>query len=239
MIDLVLPTGNTSAHLDIKVDSRGTVNVANTHEQTVTCKEELLGVVHAGQKRRQSSASHLIFTVIVETTNRKTKQVAMGKLLFGDLASPERVKIQPSGVQMKDPQSADKSLVALGEVLDALAKNAKHVPYRNDKLTMLLNDSIGGNAKTLVFVNCSPDYDSLDETSAALYYAARFKMIVNKLEKNQDSIEVARLKKVIQCMSRELEQNNSSRLRRQRSDIQMESIPVPSVTNVNLHSFNT
>jgi len=86
-------------------------------------------------------------------------------------------------------------------VIEALTKHAKHVPYRNHKLTQLLSDSLGGNAKTLMFVNCSPAESNSDETGAALGYAARAKLIVNKVEKNQDSQEVARLKKVIQLMS--------------------------------------
>merc|ERR1711907_11992 len=76
----------------------------------------------------------------------------------------------------------------------------------NHKLTQLLSDSIGGNAKTLMFVNCSPVSENGDETNSSLSYAARAKLIVNKVEKNQDSQEVSRLKKVVQMMSQELEQ---------------------------------
>merc|ERR1719240_1877131 len=248
LVDLISPKSKKTTQLEVKTNSYGSVYV-NSYEQIVSSKEELLKTIHHGQARRRASAtklnqnssrSHLVFTINVESINTRTNQVITSKLLLGDLAGSERVKkSEAAGQQMKEAQSINKSLSALGDVVEALTRKFKHVPYRNHKLAMLLSDSIGGNAKTLIFVNCAPDYDSLDETAAALYYAARFKMIVNKLEKNQDSIEVARLKKVIQCMSRELEQNNSSRLRRQRSDIQMESIPVPSVTNVNLHSFNT
>lgn len=107
---------------------------------------------------------------------------------------------------MKEAQSINKSLSALGDVIEALSKHAKHIPYRNHKLTQLLSDSIGGNAKTLMFVNCSPVLENADETNSSLGYASRAKLIVNKVEKNQDSQEVARLKKVVQMMSRELEQ---------------------------------
>merc|ERR1712048_977257 len=111
-----------------------------------------------------------------------------------------------TGDMMKEAQSINKSLSALGDVIEALSKNAKHIPYRNHKLTQLLSDSLGGNAKTLMFVNCSPVLGNADETNSSLKYAARAKMIVNKVEKNQDSQEVARLKKVVQMMSQELEQ---------------------------------
>merc|ERR1711918_59829 len=111
-----------------------------------------------------------------------------------------------SGDAMKEAQAINKSLTALWYVIEALTKNAKHVPYRNHKLTQLLSDSLGGNAKTLMFVNCSPARSNADETNSSLSYAARAKMIVNKVEKNQDSQEVARSKKVVQMMSQELEQ---------------------------------
>merc|ERR1712217_1004071 len=125
--------------------------------------------------------------------------VATGKLTLCDLAGSERLKkSEASGEQLKEAQSINKSLTALGDVIEALTKHAKHVPYRNHKLTQLLSDSLGGNAKTLMFVNCSPVAENGDETNSSLSYAARAKLIVNKVEKNQDSQEVARLKKVVQ-----------------------------------------
>merc|ERR1712190_158057 len=154
-----------------------------------------------------SSRSHLIFIILVESVNRKSKQVSTGKLTLCDLAGSERLKkSEVSGDQMKEAQSINKSLTALGDVIEALTKNAKHIPYRNHKLTQLLSDSIGGNAKTLMFVNCSPVAGNVEETGAALAYAERAKKIINKVEKNQDSQEVSRLKNVVKMMSQELEQ---------------------------------
>lgn len=188
----------------------------NVHERVVSSKEQLLKTITDAQDRRHtcatklntdSSRSHLIFTITVESTKSKTNQVAIGKLLLCDLAGSERVKkSEATGEQMKEAQSINKSLTALGDVVESLTRNADHVPYRNHKLTLLLSDSIGGTAKTLMFVNCAPGVDSSDETLSSLSYAARLKMIVNKVEKNQDTLEVARLKSVIQVMSRELEQ---------------------------------
>jgi hypothetical protein len=167
--------------------------------------------VAATQMNAHSSRSHLIFIIIVETTNKASKQVSTGKLTLCDLAGSERVKkSEASGEQMKEAQSINKSLSALGDVIEALTKQQKHVPYRNHKLTQLMSDSLGGNAKTLMFVNCSPVSQNADETGAALGYAARAKMIMNKVEKNQDSQEVARLKKVIQVMGKELDQARTS-----------------------------
>merc|ERR1712137_1359722 len=150
-------------------------------------------------------------TIILEATSKKTKTIAVGKLLLCDLAGSERVKkSEATGEQLKEAQSINKSLSALGDVVEALTKKSKHVPYRNHKLAMLLSDSIGGNAKTLIFVNCAPGINCLDETISSLCYASRLKTIVNKVEKNKDSIEVARLKKIIQSMSKELEHVENS-----------------------------
>jgi hypothetical protein len=75
-----------------------------------------------------------------------------------------------SGEQLKEAQSINKSLSALGDVISALATEEQHIPYRNHKLTMLMSDSLGGNAKTLMFVNISPAYSNLDETHNSLWY---------------------------------------------------------------------
>merc|ERR1712048_632045 len=120
----------------------------------------------------ESSRSHLILIITIESTNRKSKEVATGKLTLCDLAGSERLKkSEVAGDAMKEAQSINKSLTALGDVIEALTKHAKHVPYRNHKLTQLLSDSIGGNAKTLMFVNCSPSSDNVEETNSSFSYA--------------------------------------------------------------------
>jgi len=93
------------------------------------------------------------------------------QLSFVDLAGSERVKKSgSSGYQLKEAQSINKSLSALGDVISALASGGQHIPYRNHKLTMLMSDSLGGNAKTLMFVNVSPAESNLDETYNSLMY---------------------------------------------------------------------
>lgn len=93
------------------------------------------------------------------------------QLSFVDLAGSERVKKSGStGSNLKEAQSINKSLSALGDVISALSSTSQHIPYRNHKLTMLMSDSIGGNAKTLMFVNISPAESNLDETYNSLTY---------------------------------------------------------------------
>lgn len=96
--------------------------------------------------------------------------VILEQLSFVDLAGSERVKKSgSSGEQLKEAQSINKSLSALGDVISALATEEQHIPYRNHKLTMLMSDSLGGNAKTLMFVNISPAESNLDETHNSLW----------------------------------------------------------------------
>jgi hypothetical protein len=83
------------------------------------------------------------------------------------------------GEMLKEAQSINKSLSALGDVIAALTTSSSHVPYRNHPLTMLMSDSIGGNAKTLMFVNCSPADYNVSESNSSLSFAARCKDVTN------------------------------------------------------------
>ena len=118
-----------------------------------------------------------------------------------DLAGSERVsKTDATGERLKEAQAINKSLSALGNVISALSTNEKWVPYRDNKLTQLMSDSLGGNAKTLMFVNLSPvDYNA-DETLSSLVYASRVKLIVNSAEKTVESAEIKRLKALVAAL---------------------------------------
>merc|ERR1711865_316992 len=95
----------------------------------------------------------------------------------------------------KELQSINKSLSALGDVISALTSGAKHIPYRNHPLTMLMSDSIGGNAKTLMIVNVSPADYNLGETNNSLVYASRVKKVSNRSTKNIETKQIKELKK--------------------------------------------
>ena len=99
-----------------------------------------------------------------------------------------------AGDTMKEAQAINKSLSALGDVISALASEQAHIPYRNHKLTMLMSDSLGGNAKTLMFVNVSPTDGNLEETQNSLTYATRVRTIKNSASKDTASKEMQRLK---------------------------------------------
>lgn len=207
LIDLLLPKNAKHPRLDIKKDSKGMVSIENVTEVLISTHEELKSIIQRGSEQRhttgtlmneQSSRSHLILSVVIESTNLQSQSVARGKLSFVDLAGSERVKKSGSaGVQLKEAQSINKSLSSLGDVISALSSGSQHVPYRNHKLTMLMSDSLGGNAKTLMFVNISPAVSNLDETYNSLTYASRVRSIINDPNKNVSSKEVARLKKLV------------------------------------------
>eukprot|EP00271_Cylindrocystis_brebissonii_P011446 TRINITY_DN290_c0_g1_i1.p1 TRINITY_DN290_c0_g1~~TRINITY_DN290_c0_g1_i1.p1 ORF type:complete len:1371 (-),score=418.39 TRINITY_DN290_c0_g1_i1:1882-5994(-) len=205
--DLLAPKGAPKKKLDIKKDVKGMVVVENATIVEVDKLEELQAIVAKGMERRvtagtnmnaESSRSHLILSIIIEATNFQTQNLLKGKLSFVDLAGSERIKKSgSSGEQLKEAQSINKSLSALGDVISALAQDEPHIPYRNHKLTMLMSDSLGGNAKTLMFVNISPADTNLDETHNSLSYATRVRSIVNDASRNVQTRETQKLRKQI------------------------------------------
>ncbi|KAJ0234386.1 Kinesin-like protein KIN-14E [Hirschfeldia incana] len=207
LVDLLLPKSARRLKLDIKKDSKGMVFVENVTTIPISTLEELRMIIERGSERRhvsgtnmneESSRSHLILSVVIESIDLQTQSAARGKLSFVDLAGSERVKKSGSaGSQLKEAQSINKSLSALGDVIGALSSGNQHIPYRNHKLTMLMSDSLGGNAKTLMFVNVSPVESNLDETYNSLLYASRVRTIVNDPSKHISSKEMVRLKKLV------------------------------------------
>ncbi|XP_076443264.1 uncharacterized protein LOC143281879 [Babylonia areolata] len=193
--------------LDIKKDKKGMVFVQGSAVKAATNAKELYALFEEGSKNRhvastkmnaESSRSHLVIGIVMESTNRATGNVVKGKLSLVDLAGSERVgKTGASAEQLKEAMSINKSLSALGDVISALSSEQQFIPYRNNKLTMLMQDSLGGNAKTLMFVNISPADYNCDETVISLTYASRVKLITNDASKNADNKEIARLKAII------------------------------------------
>jgi len=190
---------------------RGMVYVDGAIQQQVNDVDDLNVALSTAEKRRHvsstkmnasSSRSHLLLSVIIEGTTHDSGQVIYGKITLCDLAGSERPKkSEVDGDALKEAIEINKSLSALGDVIEALTKHAKQVPYRNHKLTMLMQDSLGGTAKTLMFVNCSPAASNAEETQISLKWATRARQVENNVKRNADSKEVARLKQVITLMS--------------------------------------
>ena len=212
VIDLLLTPhkGEDPPKLEIKKDDKGVITIKGVSLRECASPAAVLEAFDKGNAARHisatnmnatSSRSHLIFAMLVETQNRLTKKTTVGKLSLVDLAGSERVsKTDATGDRLKEAQAINKSLSALGNVISALSTGEKWVPYRDNKLTQLMSDSLGGNAKTLMFVNFSPvDYNA-DETQSSLVYASRVKLITNSAEKTVENAEIQRLKKLVAAL---------------------------------------
>lgn len=130
--------------------------------------------VGATALNERSSRSHSILTVHVRGIDLETNDILRGCLHLVDLAGSERVdRSEATGDRLREAQHINKSLSALGDVIFALAQKSSHVPYRNSKLTQVLQSSLGGQAKTLMFVQLNPDVESYSETISTLKFAER------------------------------------------------------------------
>ncbi|KAK9765143.1 kinesin-like nuclear fusion protein [Basidiobolus ranarum] len=136
----------------------------------------------AGQNRavaatlcnERSSRSHSVFTLRLTGNNSLTGEISEGVLNLIDLAGSERLSSSKStGDRLKETQAINKSLSSLGDVIFSLANKENHVPYRNSKLTYLLQNALGGNSKTLMFVNVSPLSSNFGETLCSLRFATK------------------------------------------------------------------
>ncbi|KAJ0978537.1 hypothetical protein J5N97_014011 [Dioscorea zingiberensis] len=147
----------------------------------------------------RSSRSHSCLTVHVQGRDMTSGAVLRGCMHLVDLAGSERVdKSEVTGERLKEAQHINKSLSALGDVIAALAQKSSHVPYRNSKLTQLLQDSLGGQAKTLMFVHISPEMDAIGETISTLKFAERVSTVeLGAARANKESGEVKELKEQI------------------------------------------
>ncbi|GMH73896.1 hypothetical protein TL16_g06314 [Triparma laevis f. inornata] len=172
--------------VDLKRDSAGKIQVPNLTRKGVTSLNDVIDVMGMGKKNRavaatnmndQSSRSHMILNAIVSSWI-DGQPVSTGQLYLVDLAGSERVN--KSGVQnkeLKEAQHINLSLSALGDVMEALDKKSSHVPYRNSKLTYCLQDSLGGNSRTMMIVNVCPSSSSGEESLCALQFASRVRRI--------------------------------------------------------------
>lgn len=167
----------------IKHDQNGNSFVSDLTIVDVTSWSEVSSLLHKAAQSRsvgktamneQSSRSHCVFTLRILGANESTEQQVHGVLNLIDLAGSERLSRSGStGDRLKETQSINKSLACLGDVILAIANREQHVPYRNSKLTYLLQPCLGGDSKTLMFVNISPDAKSLNESLCSLRFAAK------------------------------------------------------------------
>uniref|UniRef100_A0A8C9M4X7 Kinesin-like protein n=1 Tax=Panthera tigris altaica TaxID=74533 RepID=A0A8C9M4X7_PANTA len=173
--------------------------------------------VGATNMNEHSSRSHAIFTITIECSEKGVDgnmHVRMGKLHLVDLAGSERqAKTGATGQRLKEATKINLSLSTLGNVISALVDGkSTHVPYRNSKLTRLLQDSLGGNSKTMMCANIGPADYNYDETISTLRYANRAKNIKNKARINEDPKDalLRQFQKEIEELKKKLEEEEIS-----------------------------
>ncbi|KAK4273469.1 hypothetical protein QN277_021861 [Acacia crassicarpa] len=173
--------------LEIKQAADGTQEVPGLVEASVYGIEDVWEMLKSGNSTRSvgstnanelSSRSHCLLRVTVMGENLINGQRTRSHLWLVDLAGSERVaKTEAEGDRLKESQFINKSLSALGDVVSALASKSAHIPYRNSKLTHILQSSLGGDCKTLMFVQISPSAADLGETLCSLNFATRVRGI--------------------------------------------------------------
>ncbi|CAM6020101.1 unnamed protein product [Sphagnum balticum] len=174
---------DSSKQYVVKHDSNGNTSVSDLTLVDVTHWKEVSNLLHQASQSRsvgktamneQSSRSHCVFTLRISGVNESTEQQVHGVLNLIDLAGSERLsRSGATGDRLKETQAINKSLSSLGDVIMAIANKEPHVPYRNSKLTYLLQPCLGGDSKTLMFVNISPDSKSFNESLCSLRFAAK------------------------------------------------------------------
>ncbi|XP_059801689.1 kinesin-like protein KIF15 [Hypanus sabinus] len=195
-------------------------------EQVVTSAAEAYQVLSMGWRNRsvastsmnrESSRSHAVFTLAIESKEKINSLVSirMSRLNLVDLAGSERQKdTQAEGLRLKEASSINRSLSCLGNVImglvDVTNGKSRHIAYRDSKLTFLLKDSLGGNAKTYIIANVHPGSKCFGETLSTLQFARRAKLIRNKAIVNEDTqgnvhqlqLEIKRLKEQLSELSK-------------------------------------
>ncbi|KAI3525331.1 hypothetical protein L2E82_51564 [Cichorium intybus] len=216
--DLLLPSsqpGVPAKRLEIRQGGEGLHHVPGLVEAQVSNMGEVWEVLKTGSNSRavgstnsneHSSRSHCIHCVMVKGENLVNGECTKSKLWLVDLAGSERVaKTDVQGERLKETQNINRSLSALGDVISALATKSPHIPFRNSKLTHLLQDSLGGDSKTLMFVQISPNENDLSESLCSLNFASRVRGIeLGPAKKQVESSEVLKYKQMAERYKHEM-----------------------------------
>ncbi|XP_033122112.1 kinesin-like protein klp-3 [Anneissia japonica] len=172
--------------LDIRMQGKRLV-IKGLTEFQVNDESDITKVMEIGDRNRSvastkmnssSSRSHLLLILTVEGVNKVSNATSFGSLTLVDLAGSERIaKTEATGQRLVEAAAINKSLTSLGQVFTGLRLNTLHIPYRNSKLTHLLQPSLGGDAKACLFVNVSPDKKNKSESMSTLQFGANAKQV--------------------------------------------------------------
>ena len=221
IFDLLDISGNGTSTCSLREDIKRGVYIEGAREEVINSPAEAYEVYERGSlnrhvaetsMNRESSRSHSVFTLFIQSKQRVGEIIDVRESRFNlvDLAGSERQQATgTTGVRLKEAGNINKSLLALSNVINGLVDisngRVRHVQYRDSKLTFLLRDSLGGNAKTVIIANVSPSSLFYNETMSTLKFAQRAKMIKNKAVVNKDiQGNVLQLQAEIQRLQHEL-----------------------------------
>ena len=184
----------TKTNLPIHEDKHRVPYVKGVTERFVGSPEEVIEIITEGKSNRavsvtnmneHSSRSHSVFQLSIQQVNMESQQKLFGKLYLVDLAGSEKVsKTQAEGMTLDEAKNINKSLSALGHVIASLSEGQSHIPYRDSKMTRVLQESLGGNARTTIVICCSPSPYNESETKSTIFFGSRAKTITNSVSVN-------------------------------------------------------
>lgn len=245
----------TRTNLNVREDKTKGLYIEDLSEHYVACEEEVLEIMKIGSDNRSigatnmnehSSRSHSIFIMTIHQNNIKDLSAKTGKLYLVDLAGSEKIsKTGATGLTLEEAKTINKSLTTLGMVINSLTDGkSSHVPYRESKLTRVLQESLGGNSKTCLIITCSPSVYNDAETLSTLRFGLRAKKIKNKPKINKE-VTTAELKIEIEKLEDLLDKANK-RIRQLENFIKNNNLCLPKdeekislIININNNDINT
>ncbi|CAB4068756.1 CENPE [Lepeophtheirus salmonis] len=229
IVDLLAYSGGSKKYLQLKEDTEGNVWVDGATEEIVSAPEEVIQCLLYGEQHRhigstnmnkRSSRSHTIFRLIIESSQVSSHEgngepdgaITVSHLNLVDLAGSERVEQTGStGERLREGGNINKSLLVLSQVISKLSEGSRDfVPFRDSKLTRILKNSLGGNARTAIICTVTPV--EKEQTKSTLEFASRAKNIVQHAKVNEvldDQTQLKRLKKEIIALQRKLEEEKN------------------------------